>query len=138
MNASPKASVRSLNPDVSFMVWLLVLSCGLLALLYLLLRHWGSVTQKEIAGNIVVVLEYDHAGFLVHPRFRNVEPMRERLAGLDLSRTRRFLDKRMITGQSELHPHRQDDQAHESRDRPAGIRRRPASPHLKKGNITYV
>ena len=47
---------------------------------------WGSVTQKEIAGNIVVVVEYDHARFLVHPRFRNVEPMRERLAGPDLSR----------------------------------------------------
>jgi hypothetical protein len=39
MNASPKASVRSLNPYVSFMVWLLVLSCGLLTLLYLLLGH---------------------------------------------------------------------------------------------------
>jgi hypothetical protein len=100
---------------------------------------WGSVTQKEIAGNIVVVLEYDHA-ISCPPR---VSGTSSRCASAWLAPTsagtRRFLHKRMITGQSELHPHRQDDQAHESRDRiPQESAARPASPHLKKGNITYV
>jgi hypothetical protein len=135
MNASPKVSVRSLNPDVSFMVGFVPWFA------YAALSStwtWGSVTQKEIAGNIVVVLEYDHAGFLVHPRCRNVEPMRERLAGPDLSRTRRFLHKRMITGQSELHP---IDRMIRPMNRVIVSRRNPPPPCFatpQERDITYV